>query len=264
MRRLIDWFLGRPTPPKLRNKPQGMAWIRDLDDVPGAEVMNGRAVKTVRLKESGYWAIEPVQEWRATGSILVNGSLVRPGDLLTTSAICDACLEPWKDTGLRDEDVRALYEPGPTAARSRSSPCFRCSAATDREEDQPMHPAFAVPRDSLGAELPDSIVSSQPCAPCSRALTQRVGERLGRADLADAELDQHIADLTVLWMEAYKRFQAHGNPVDREDALLWLHTRDRAHLERSRGATEAQRLDEGVDFFQSRHALAMGRAGGAA
>jgi hypothetical protein len=97
-----------------------------------------------------------------------------------------------------------------------------------------MHPAFATPRDSLGAETPDLTVPVNASAPCSRALIQRVGDRLRRADLSAAELDQHIEDLTRLWMDAYARFQAHGNPVDREDALLWLHTRDRTHLERSR------------------------------
>jgi hypothetical protein len=64
-----------------------------------------------------------------------------------------------------------------------------------------------------------------------------LGEVLRRMDagrtLGDAEIEQHIADLTLLWQRAYARFQAHASPADREEALLFLHMRDTAILDRA-------------------------------
>lgn len=63
-----------------------------------------------------------------------------------------------------------------------------------------------------------------------------VGEILRRMDVARTlsaeELEQHIADCSTLWQCAYARFQEHGNPADREEAVLWLHTQNEAILMR--------------------------------
>lgn len=59
-----------------------------------------------------------------------------------------------------------------------------------------------------------------------------VGEILRRLDagrtLSDQELEEHISDCRCLMERAYARFQAHGNPADRDEAELWMHRRDEA------------------------------------
>jgi hypothetical protein len=60
--------------------------------------------------------------------------------------------------------------------------------------------------------------------------------RIGRVlqDLAnarivtDAEIRQHAADCTSLMEQAYSRFQEHGNPADRDEAVLWMHRANEA------------------------------------
>lgn len=74
-------------------------------------------------------------------------------------------------------------------------------------------------------------------APCAAAVgapqaEPDVGEILRRMDVdrtvTDEELEQHAADCTRLMEEAYQRFEQHGNPADREEALLWMTRRDAA------------------------------------
>jgi hypothetical protein len=118
MRSLLDFFFGRkpepeqPAPPVLRNKPQGMAWVRGLPNVlPGASQLNGSAVKTSRLLSSGKWEIEPHLAFLATADFIWNNADYQTGEAVWIRAIADECLEPWKDTGLSQEDVDALYAP---------------------------------------------------------------------------------------------------------------------------------------------------------
>lgn len=115
MKRLFDFFRKPqvPSAPVLRNKPGGYAWIRGLD---GDEApLNGRAVKTVRFV-NGYWEIEPAQPIRLTDYTTdVTGQLCHPGDAVV-DGLLDKNLEPWKDTGLTDEEVRDLYAPKQTEA----------------------------------------------------------------------------------------------------------------------------------------------------
>jgi hypothetical protein len=63
-----------------------------------------------------------------------------------------------------------------------------------------------------------------------------VGEILRRLDasrvLSGEELERHIADCCTLWERAYARFQAYGNPADRDEAVLWLHRMNLAILMR--------------------------------
>lgn len=74
--------------------------------------------------------------------------------------------------------------------------------------------------------------------------------------LTDVEHAAHILDCERLWRAAYAEFEAHGNPSDRDEALLHLHRMNEAILGRS-AAMQAQRhaefermLDEGCDYFQ--------------
>lgn len=106
--------------------------------------------------------------------------------------------------------------------------------------------------------------------PCEVALMEQVGQhlqKLAARELSDAELEQHIQDTCWLWQRAYARFQAHGNPADRDEAELWLHAQNEAILMRSpavlaaRHAAFERRISEGVDFFQSEQALSMGQPG---
>lgn len=110
MKRLIDFFRKpqAPSAQTLRNKPQGMAWIRGLhgDEAP----LNGRAVKTVRV-EGGIWDIDPEQPIVLTNWVRdATGHVSHPGPAFIVG-IPDENLEPWKDTGLTDEEVRDLYAP---------------------------------------------------------------------------------------------------------------------------------------------------------
>lgn len=89
-------------------------------------------------------------------------------------------------------------------------------------------------------------------------MEQRAAEfvaKLGGRTYPDAELERHIQDCNDLFLAAYRRFEEHGLPSDRDEAVLWLHRRDAAILARSqevqarRQAEFERQLDEGVGFF---------------
>jgi hypothetical protein len=123
--------------------------------------------------------------------------------------------------------------------------------------------------DQPRAELPTSIAAQCAVAPCQPDALLKVGAFLHRLDgeraLSDDELEIHIEDCAHQWMTAYERFQLHGSPHDRDEALLHLHRMNTAILARSpavqacRHADFEQRLVEQIDYFQSEHALALGR-----
>jgi hypothetical protein len=46
--------------------------------------------------------------------------------------------------------------------------------------------------------------------------------------VSDSEIRQHALDCGLLMEQAYDRFQAHGEPAAREEALLWMCRRDEA------------------------------------
>jgi hypothetical protein len=97
---------------KLRNRPQGMAWIRMAEDGSGAGAMHNRAVKTVEADAEGFWRVEPPQQFVAHALIIDRRrNVCWPGMVVTVGTINDACLEPWKDDGVTDREVRELYAP---------------------------------------------------------------------------------------------------------------------------------------------------------
>lgn len=73
--------------------------------------------------------------------------------------------------------------------------------------------------------------------------------------LTDAETLQHIKDCGWHMECAYARFQAHGDPSDRDAALLWLSMQQEAQRSLSPAAkavreAEIQRaIDDGVGYF---------------
>jgi hypothetical protein len=119
MKRIIDWLRGKPTKPAAasrRNRPGGMAWIQGLRDVTGENALNGRAVKTLAVNQYGLWTIDPPQDYTATGTAFyeINNTLIRAGRGVSVLSIADTHLEPWKEDGITDGEVRDLYEPSPT------------------------------------------------------------------------------------------------------------------------------------------------------
>lgn len=99
------------------------------------------------------------------------------------------------------------------------------------------------------------IEAQQPSEPCRTTLTEHAGAflRISERGMTHAELCQHIHDIGMLRQRAAARFQAHGLPQDREESFLWLDCELQLHAELER------QLDDGLDFFQSKFAQAMGR-----
>ena len=112
-----SFLFGRGTepPPRLRNRPNGMAWVKGLDGADGEYLLNGRAVRTVSLRPDGKWLIEPPQQFTVQSRTfyVYLGITANAGDTATSIAIADRCLEPWKEDGVRDSEVRDLYSPNP-------------------------------------------------------------------------------------------------------------------------------------------------------
>lgn len=95
------------------------------------------------------------------------------------------------------------------------------------------------------------------------ATPQFIQQMADRA-VSPEELEQHIQDCAWHMELAYARFQAHGDPHDRDAALQWMHLHQEAIRQRSPAAQAArhaafeQRLDAGLDYFNSHHAQALG------
>lgn len=127
LERLGDWMFGRPpsSPPALRNKPGGMAWIHKApfyykaSKAPapiGQHVIIGLPVKCLRLDTDRCWWIEPPVEFMVTGDFTYTESdtgilrSAKAGQVAIVRAIHDDFLLPWKDDGgVSDADVRELY-----------------------------------------------------------------------------------------------------------------------------------------------------------
>lgn len=76
--------------------------------------------------------------------------------------------------------------------------------------------------------------------PTPAAIRPHPPEPRGFGPFPDCELEAHIRDCEWQWQRAYDRFQAHGCPHDRDEALLHLHRMNRAILARS-PAVQAER-----------------------
>lgn len=99
--------------PRLRNKAGGYAWINArARNVPGAEILIGRAVKTVALTSGHMWRVDPPQHFVVTApSKLATGRVVPAGTSVLVIGISDETLDPWKEDGVSDAEVRELYAP---------------------------------------------------------------------------------------------------------------------------------------------------------
>jgi hypothetical protein len=100
--------------PALRNRPGGMAWIKGIpSNAHGLEELNGRAVKTVRVNDTGNWDIEPSQQVLITQRLSVNHPprVYLPGDTASVCGIPDENLEPWRDMDWNAKDESHRYLP---------------------------------------------------------------------------------------------------------------------------------------------------------
>ena len=111
IRRIKDAFgIG----PKLRNKPGGYAWIKSYGHGYGADVLAGHAVRTVEVDDIGHWVIEPTQRYTLTRGVRdARGNFFHAGAHVILERLSDDRLEPWKEDGVRDSEVRDLYSPNP-------------------------------------------------------------------------------------------------------------------------------------------------------
>ena len=89
------------------------------------------------------------------------------------------------------------------------------------------------------------------CAPANCAPAHQMG---------DAEILQHVRDCGKHMLACYERYEAFGDPADREAAQHWLREQNAAQAALSAGAkaareAEIQRaIDDGVGFFAARGA----------
>ncbi len=101
--------------------------------------------------------------------------------------------------------------------------------------------------------------------PTPAAIRPYPPEPRGFGPFPDCELEAHIADCEWQWQRAYARFQAHGFPHDRDEALLHLHRMNQAILARS-PAVQAERhaafertVTEQCAYFISDAAASLGQ-----
>ena len=80
------------------------------------------------------------------------------------------------------------------------------------------------------------------------------------AGLSDAELIRHVQDCGRHMLAHYERFEAFGDPADRQAAVDWLEAQKQAQEALSpaaKAAREAEiqrQIDDGLDYFQARGA----------
>ena len=101
--------------------------------------------------------------------------------------------------------------------------------------------------------------------PTPAAIRPYPPEPRGFGPFLDHELEEHIRDCEWQWQRAYARFQAHGCPHDRDEALQHLHRMNQAILARS-PAVQAERhaafertVTERFAYFISEHAQQLGK-----
>jgi hypothetical protein len=58
------------------------------------------------------WMVDPQQSHVVTAPTRTSiGQIALPGDRVVIEAIADTLLDPWKDDGITDAEVRELYAP---------------------------------------------------------------------------------------------------------------------------------------------------------
>ena len=78
--------------------------------------------------------------------------------------------------------------------------------------------------------------------------------------MTDAEILQHVRDCGKHMLACYERYEAFGDPADREAAQHWLREQNAAQAALSpaaKAAREAEiqrQIDDGLDYFQARGA----------
>lgn len=109
--RIRSAFRREPPAPALRNRPGGMAYIRGVGDICGAESLNGHIVQTVSVDPEGFWCVHPKQAFTATDPMRWNGVGFLPGDTVPIRALADSVLVPLKDPGHDERDESARWLP---------------------------------------------------------------------------------------------------------------------------------------------------------
>lgn len=112
--------------PALRNRAGGTAWILGIPSGVGAEDLNGRAVKTVRVLSDGMWEIDPPQGFVATRNCLFGRDqvLVLAGEAVIVRAVGDQLLEPWRDMDWTVKDESARWLPATPKQIKETEPCL--------------------------------------------------------------------------------------------------------------------------------------------
>lgn len=120
-----------------------------------------------------------------------------------------------------------------------------------------MKSLFFPPTAEAETAHPRSSIAAENSAMAKDAADSLVGE-FSQRTLSDDELEAHIRDLGRLSEEAYAQGDPHG-------ARLWSARMVKAICQRSPAkqaemtAAIDRRITEGVDYFQSADALALGR-----
>lgn len=76
--------------------------------------------------------------------------------------------------------------------------------------------------------------------------------------MSPQELEQHIKDCGWHMECAYAHYLAHGNPDDRDSAVMWMHMQTEAIQDRGQAQKDAREaeiqaaIDDGVNYFAAR------------
>lgn len=131
---LFDKLRGLVGGRRLRNKPGGLAWIKNLKTAPH---LNGRVVTTVQADAAGFWAIDPVQPLATKDFVLFTAEL-------SAWAIDDDHLEPLRDPPHDAADESKAWLP-PVPAGKVHSPSLIEEPGNARERRTALMPAVGVP-----------------------------------------------------------------------------------------------------------------------
>jgi hypothetical protein len=111
--RFFDWLRrNHDGAPRLKNKAGGMAWVKGGLLHAGAEALGGAAVKTLSVDARGMWRIEPHLGYIATANQrFPDGTVYLRGEAVVVCGLHDSALEPWKEDGISESEVTALFAP---------------------------------------------------------------------------------------------------------------------------------------------------------